>query len=463
MTSILKRSSKTGAVLSVELFDGRARYLLAEMDGKGFKVKETGETEPEKLREILLGQREKITVRVAGHFQSGIHRVLEVPSAKRKLLDTIVSREMERLLGKRTCSSWVEIEEGTPVEAGKKVMAVGVEEEAAEKIFMLFRGTKHPVNLLLTYPAAIHSLLSAKGFLGETPCAFIDILEEKTYITVYKGVEIRVERHLGFGTSAFENDASKLVQSIFQTVLFHKHQHRGEDVGRIVVHSPLACERICASIKAELGKEAEALDFSQYVPESSSSGPTPAMVGLLLATAKHPLSLVPRIVRSERAFRRNIVMAGSICLLLAASLGMSYTRLHNKIQDLENAAASLRGEAKLRENRIGKSVDGLILHAVKNGQPDWARVLSELAYAVPEGIRLSSMKVGNNEGTWEAKAWGEVDINDERVALVKIMSMLNNIEKSPLFGTPTVERKIERGRIGFQLSFTVLQTESSKL
>jgi Tfp pilus assembly protein PilN len=456
MISFHKEPRTSGRVLGIELFPDRARCMDARIDGEGLHVLEIRDIDPEDLPDRISRCGEKVRVRVAAHFGGSLHQILEVPAAKSRLLSTIVAKELEKSLGDRVCSSWIELEGEDPQETGKRVMAVGVQESTVAKAYRRFRRVRGAPHALLTYPVAIQSLLTSRGLLGEQPCAYVEVSGGETAIVVYRGPEIRLVRKLGSASYGSGEGKDKRVQSVFQTILFHKHQYSGEDVGRIVVHAGEETESLCRLIHEELGKDVSALDLSGFTPEDPGSlSPTPACVGLLLAGTRHPLRLVPGFVQSERTLKRNVCLMSSVCLLLAFTLGTSYMRLQDRIQALSDETASLRGESTLREARIGESVKGLILRAIREDQLDWASVLKEWSAAVPEGIRIREMRIDGGEDGFQAEVLGQVEIENRTQALSEFTRMIENLRTSPWFGSPVVERELMKNHIGFTIQFSL--------
>jgi hypothetical protein len=454
---ILSKATKKGRVVSIELFSKEAIFVDAEHSNGKFKIRSITRTNHDELPNLLGGVRERATVRFAGHFQNSVHQILSLPSAKRKVMNTMVNLETEKALGKPTSTAWIEIKEDDSLNVEKKVMGIGVDKQIVGDIFKRYKEFWGAPHTLLTYPIAVHALLSSQDLLEDQPCAFVDVFEEETHILVYKGQEVRLVRDLPFGTSSFPDGISKLVQSIFQTVLFHKQTFSGQDVERIVVEAKGHNAEICEAIEKELGKEAINLDLTQFILNAEETEiPTTACMGLmLLHSDNHPLRLVPAAVKTQNTLQRNLLVVGSVSLVLAGIFGASQIRFQNRIRALSEDNTSLRTRISHSEDRIGNAKQGLILHKVRNGQPEWTTVFRELAFVIPEEIRLHSMKVTALGNAWKGEASGEVQLEDKSAALLRMSELVQRLKLSPIFSTYSIERSLVDEKIRFVLKFNL--------
>jgi Tfp pilus assembly protein PilN len=454
---ILKKSSKKGRFISIELFPKWAMFVDAKHENGKLRILGIKRTSHDDLPNLLGEVKEKAKVRIAGHFANSVHQILSLPGAKRKVMNTMINLETEKALGKPTSTAWIEIKEEDALDVEKKVMGVGVDKQIVGDIFKKYKEFWGAPHTLLTYPIAVHALLESQDLLDDRACAFVDVFEDETHIIVYKGQEVRLVRDLPFGTSSFPDGISKLVQSIFQTVLFHKQTFRGQDVEHIIVEAKGHSGEICESIEKEMGKEAQSLDLAQFIlnAEETEIPPAACMGLMLLPTDHHPLRLIPTAVTTQNTLQRNLLVAGSVSLVLAGIFGASQFRLQSKIRSLSDDNASLRAKISYSEDRIGNAKQGLILHKVRNGQPEWETLFRELAFVIPEEVMFHSLKVTAVGDHWKGEASGEVQLEDKSAALMRMSELVQRLKISPIFSTYTIERSLADERIRFVLKFNL--------
>ena len=90
-------------MIGIELLPKEAIYVDARQVSGGIRILDVQKTTLEGVPKLLEKVKESVRVRISGHFANSIHQILKLPSAKKKVMNSLATLELEKTLG-RTAS-----------------------------------------------------------------------------------------------------------------------------------------------------------------------------------------------------------------------------------------------------------------------------------------------------------------------------------------------------------------------
>lgn len=259
-----------------------------------------------------------------------------------------------------------------------------------------------------------------------------DVCGEETYLYVYTGEAILKTRPVETGA---------LAREIQQTIgSFAWQWEPGHD---------------CIAITDQNA----AREIEEWFGEAIVLPPHATLRGLAEAKAETVQRWVtPRMAqetraRQEQRTRRRLAALAGSGVALAAGV-VIYTILHASSIAARVSQATDRITAARTQAATALSQKFPAL--AQASQPDWQKLLIELALAVPPQVRIDSLKIVRKGGsTWSLEATLEPMVLDERQASRLIETLQENARQLPLLSRAKIEKTVLRTGLGGKMTMQV--------
>ena len=446
-------------LLCIDFSGEKVGILCAENKKEKIKVAQSLEFNVSDLGNHLQNKFGKVReIRVSGSVENTFHKVLSMPGIKSKMLKEAVENEIIKAVGNDYQFKQQDLGEvsGPGNKVSRKIMTVGIKRNALEELSQVFGNSRIKPNLFTTYPAALQILLEKMGLLSEETLAFVEIAHPRSRIVIFKGKEIRVTRELPLADKEKDSESSALAKDIYRTFLFYTESFPNEKVTKLVIAGNSSTAEILQNLRQKTG--VETIPFS---PEPLLEGTEdisnlhPGCLGLALVDPDHfSFGFIPFSVQEKRRIKKRVTLFSFIFLSTLLIFVLAILRLSLNLKNQNLYQGRVKGEIKMKEERMKELSLELVSHSIETSQPPWSEILLELAATVPSGVSLTSMTMKRTKNGWAGEVCGIADGSDEITSLVLVEMLQNNFIQSPLFtGTRLTEKKLEGKRVAFKIIY----------
>ncbi len=397
-------------------------------------------------------------IRVSGPLENTFHKIFVVPDLKKKMLSAAVETEVLKAFGAEYQFKDKDLGQvpGPGTKVNRKMMAAGMKRAGLEELYGMFANSRTKPNLYTTYPAAVHGLLDRLEVLSDKPLAFIQVEKPVCRIVVFKGEEIRLTRELPVTDAAEDAENSGLSKDIYRTLLFYNDSYPEERAERLMFAGSCALPAMVEGLKQKTGAEIVPFDpAAVFEMDQPDSGVHPGCLGLALLEADRlDFGFVPFSVQEKRKIKKTLVLCSSAAagVLLVFILIMS--RLSFDLKDLDAFHGGIKGEIRMKEDRLKEMPLEFISQSIEASQPPWSEILMELAAVVPPGVALSTFTLKDVKKVWRGEVTGVANGTDEINSLLKVEETEDNFTRSPMFNSVKLtERELQGERVEFKIIY----------
>jgi hypothetical protein len=446
-------------LLCMDFSGEKIRLLCAEKKKEKSKVVESLELNLSELGDYLESRSGQINeIRVSGLLENTFHKILSLPDMKSKMVKEAVENEIIKAFGNDYQFKQLDLGEvpGPGNKVNRKIMTVGIKRDNLEELSKLFASYRVKPNIFTTYPVALQTLLEKMELLSEEALAFVEIAHPNSRIVVFQGKEIRVTRELPLAEKEKDPESSALAKDIYRTLLFYTESFPNERVTHLVIAGNSSTSEILESLKQKTGAEITIFSPEHLLEKTENiSMIYPGCLGLALLDPGHfRFGFIPLSVEERRKIKKTVTPFSFIFVGILLIFILVIFQLSLNLKSLNLYEGGIKGEIKLKEDRMKELSLELVSHFIETSQPPWSEILLELAAAVPPGVSLKSMSMKRTGKGWMGEVCGIADGSDEITSLVLVEKIQNNFVQSPLFSkTKLVEKKLEGKRVAFKIIY----------
>lgn len=403
---------------------------------------------PEKVDEI----------RVSGLLENTFHRIFLVPDLKKKMLSAAVETEVLKAFGMDYQFKNKDLGQvpGPGTKVNRKMMATGIKRAGLEDLYGMFANSRTKPSLYTTYPAAVLGLLDRLKVISDAPLAFIHVEKPVCRIVVFKGKEIRLTRELPVTDAPKDAENSGLSKDIYRTLLFYNDSYPEERAERLMFAGSCAVPAMVEGLKQKTGAEIVPFDpAAVFEMDQPDLGVHPGCLGLaLLDVDRLDFGFLPFSVKEKRKIKKTLVLCSSVAAGVLLVLLLILSRLSFDLKDLDAFHGGVKGEIRMKEDRLKEMPMEFISQSIETSQPPWSEILMELAAVVPPGVALSTFTLKDVKRAWRGEVSGVAMGSDEINSLLKVEETEDNFNRSPLFnGVKLTERELQGERVEFRIIY----------
>ncbi len=395
-------------------------------------------------------------IRVSCALENTFHNIFVVPDLKKKMLDSAVETEVIKASG-NDCQFKYEVLGEVPgpgAKINRKIMAVGMKTDGLEEISQMFTNSRVKPDLYTTYPVSVQALLEKMEIISDQPLAFIDLDQSACRVAVFKGEEIRLTRELSVPEGEKDTVSDALTKDIYRTLLFYNDSYPEERLAKLVFRGNFNDSEIEKNLSGKTGAEIVPFNPKILFGEVDESQVHPGCLGLaLLDPDCCSFMFVPFSVQEKKKVKKLLALSSTAFLGVVLIFAMMISRFSMDLRDLNAFHGGIKGEIKMKEDRLKELPLEFVSQSIENSQPPWSDILMELAAVVPQGVALKTFTLKNMKKVWRGEITGVADGTDEINSLIQVEELQNNFVKSPLF---TSVRLIERELQGKQVEFKLI-------
>jgi hypothetical protein len=397
-------------------------------------------------------------IRVSGPLENTFHKIFIVPDLKKKMLSAAVETEVLKAFGADYQFKEKDLGQvpGPGTKVNRKMMAAGIKRAGLEELYGMFADSRTKPSLYTTYPTALHGLLDKLQVLSDKPLAFIQVEKPLCRIVVFKGEEIRLTRELPVSDGAEDAETSGLGKDIYRTLLFYNDTYPEERAERLMFAGSCVTPEMVESLKQKTGAEIVPFDpAAVFETDRQTACVHPGCLGLaLLEPDRLDFGFVPFSVQEKRRIKRTLVLCSSAAAGVFLVFILILSRLSFDLKDLDAFHGGIKGEIRMKEDRLREMPLEFVSQSIETSQPPWSEILMELAAAVPPGVALSTFTLKDVKRVWRGEVTGVADGSDEINSLLKVEETEDNFTKSPLFdGVKLTERELQGERVEFKIIY----------
>jgi len=397
-------------------------------------------------------------IRVSGPLENTFHKTFILPDMKSNMLKGAVENEVIKEFGNDYLFEQLDLGEMTVSGAkpNRRIMTAGIERKALEQLSDTFADSKIKPNIFTTHPAALQVLLEKLGLSDDKPQGFVEIAHPRSRIVVFKGKEIQLTRELPLAEKEKDPESSALAKDIYRTLLFYGESYPNQKVTRLVISGNSCTTEIVENLRQKAGVEIILFSPETIIKDiEDNSQIHPGCLGLaLLDPGSFHFGFVPFSVQEKKKFTKMVTLLSSAFFGILLIVVLVIFRFSLNLKDLDAYQGGIKGEIKMKEDRMKELSLELVSHSIETSQPHWSEILLELAAAVPTGISLESMTMRKSKKGWRGELYGAAKGPDEITSLVLVEGIQDNFNQSPLFTQVKVtEKKLEGKRITFKITY----------
>jgi hypothetical protein len=447
-------------LLCIDFTGEKAKITCVENKRGEIRAVEALELDVSDLGDYLRSKSGKIKeIRVSAPVDKTFHKAFTLPNLKGRILKEAVKNEVIKAFGNSYQFEQQDLGETVVpgLKANRITMTAGIERKTLEELSQIFAGFSIKPSIFTTYPLTLQTLLEEMGFLSdEESLGFVEISHPRSRIVIFKGKETRLTRELPLAEGEKEPESSALAKDIYRTLLFYTESFPNEKVARIVIAGNSITSEISENLKQKAG--VEILPFSPlplFQGIEDSSRVYPGCLGLaLINPARFSFKFIPFSVQEKGRIKKRVTLFSFIFLGMLLMFALFIFRLSWDLRDLNVHQVGIKGEIKMKEDRMKDLALELVSHSIETSQPNWSEILLELAAVVPSGVSLKSMTIKKAKNGWSGEVCGIAEGEDELSSLVLVEELQNNFFKSPLFtGTKVAEKKLEGENMSFKITY----------
>jgi hypothetical protein len=446
-------------LLCIDFTGEKAKITSVENKGGEIRAVEALELDVSDLGEYLRSNSGRIReIRVSAPVDKTFHRTFTLPNLKGKTLTEAVKNEVIKAFGNNYQFEQQDL--GEVVVPGSKasriITTTGIERKTLEELSQIFAGLSIKPSIFTTYPSALQTLLEKMGLLSDEALGFVEISHPRSRIVIFKGKEIRLTRELPLAEGEKDPESSALAKDIYRTLLFYTESFPNEKVAKIVISGNSITSEISENLKQKAGVEIflfSAQPLFQGIEDTSRV--YPGCLGLALINPdRFSFKFIPFSVQEKGRIKKRATLFSFIFLGMLLMFALFIFRLSWDLRDLNVHQVGIKGEIKMKEDRMKDLALELVSHSIETSQPNWSEILMELAAVVPSGVSLKSMTIKKAKNGWSGEVCGIAEGEDELSSLVLVEELHNNFLKSPLFtGTKVAEKKLEGENMSFKITY----------
>jgi hypothetical protein len=450
-------------LLCVDLASKKAKVTVFKREKRSLKVLEylefdVSELEKEFGEYLERTYRDIDEIRVSGALDNTFHKIFIIPDLKGKMFTTALGAEVTKAFGVVYQFKYQDIGEvpGPGNKVNRKMMTAGIKRDNLEELSKLFEKSRIPPNIYTTYPLAVQALVQKLRLVSEEPMGFLELDYPTSRIVIFKEGEIRVAREVNVLEEGKDPDRSALAKDIYRTLLFYTENYPNELVTRIVLAQNSTDSKTANILAQKTG--AEIIPFSpEAVVEKADKIPLipPGCLGLaLLDPDNFSFEFVPMSIQEKRKTKKTLSLSASFILAVVLILALAISRYTLDLGNLNNYQRGIKGEIKMKEDRLKELGLEFVSHTIETTQPPWSEVLLEMAATVPPGVIFESFVLKKTNKVWTGEIVGLAEGKDEISSLLLVESVQNNFNQSPLFkGVKLVEKELQGKRIEFKINY----------
>ncbi len=397
-------------------------------------------------------------IRVSASLEGTFHKIFIVPDLKKTMMSSAVGTEVIKALGNEYQFKEKDLGQipGPGNKVNRKMMTGGIKRSALEELYGTFANSRTKPSLYTTYPAAVQALLEKLEVLSDKPLAFIQVDPPACRIIVFKGAEIRLTRELTMTAASEEAENSALAKDIYRTLLFYNDSYPEERAERLMFAGSSATPEIEQNLRQKTGA-----DIVKFDPEGTfefseqAARVHPACLGLaLLDIDRLDFGFVPFSVQEKRKVQRMLILCSSATFAVLFLFLVAISRFTFDLGDLKAFQGGVKGEIKMKEDRLREMPLEFVSQSIEASQPPWSEILLELAAVIPPGVALETFTLKDAKKVWRGEVGGVADGTDEINSLLKVEETQNNFLKSPLFdGVKLTERELRGEQVQFKIIY----------
>jgi len=443
----------------IDFAGDKAKILSVERKKEEMQVVESLELGVSELGDYLRSKSRNIKeIRVSGSLENTFHKTFILPNLKGKTLTEAVKNEVIKAFGNNYQFEQQDL--GEVVVPGSKVSriitTVGIERKTLEELSQIFAGFSIKPSVFTTYPLALQTLLEKMGLLSDEALGFVEIAHPRSRIVIFKGKETRLTRELPLAEGEKEPESSALAKDIYRTLLFYTESFPNEKVAKMVIAGNSITSEISENLKQKAG--VEILPFSPlplFQGIEDTSRVYPGCLGLALINPdRFSFKFIPFSVQEKGMIKKRVTQFSFIFLGILLIFALFIFRLSWDLRNLNVHQGGIKGEIKMKEDRMKDLALEFVSHTIDASQPPWSEILMELAAVVPSGVSFKSMTIRKAKNGWAGEVNGIAEGEDELASLVLVEELQNNFLKSPLFaGVKMIEKKLEGEKITFKITY----------
>jgi hypothetical protein len=397
-------------------------------------------------------------IRVSGALENTFHKAIVIPDMKGKVQKEALETEVMKTFGNNYQFKGQDLGEvpGPGNMVNRKMMTAGIKSDALEALSQMFANSRIKPRIFTTYPVAVHALLEKLELLNQEPLGFVELDHPTSRIVIFKGKDIRVTRELPVNGQQKDPDCPTLAKDIYRTLLFYTESFPNELITKLVVAGTLANGEIVKSLKEKTGAKIvpfEPQKIFQGIEEVS--GAHAGCLGLSLLESDHfDFGFIPYSIQTKNKTRKSLALCSSITVGIVLMLTLAVSRLSLNLKDLDAYQGGIKGEIKMKEDRLKELPLEFISHSIETSQPGWSEILLELAAAVPPGVALKTLTLKKIKNRWQGEVTGITDGSDEITSLLMVEEVQNNFMQSPLFrGVKLTEKELQGKQAAFKIIY----------
>jgi hypothetical protein len=397
-------------------------------------------------------------IRVSGALEDTFHKTFIMPDMNKKMLKAALETEVIKAFGNGHRFKEQDLGEvpGPGNKANRMMKTVGIKRNTLEELSQMFADSRIKPSIFTTYPVALQALLEKLGILTEEPLGFMELDYPKSRIVVFKGKEIRVTREVNVVEEEKDPDRSGLAMDVYRTLLFYNETYPTERVSRLVFAGASSTPETVEKVRQKTGAE-----VIPFVPEKIFQGMKempyihPGCLGLALLNPDHfDFGFIPFSLAEKKKLKKTLTLSSSASLAVLLIFALAVSRFSLNLKDLDVYQGGIKGEIKMKEDRLKDLALEFVSHSVETSQPPWSEILLEVAAVVPPGVALKTLTLKKAKRLWRGEVTGIADGSDEISSLLLVEEVQNNFIRSPLFkDVKLTERELQGKQVTFRIIY----------
>ena len=454
-------TSKKAKIIGVEIEKGKSFKVVISLE---FSLTDLSTIFAEYLRSA---SSELDGIRVSGSLDNTFHKIVVLPELKKKMMAQALQTEVVKAFGADYQYGQQDLGEvpGPGTKVNRKMMTVGIKRNALEDLSKMFSDSRVKPDIFTTYPLALQVLLDRLDLLNEEPLGFMELDYPTSRIVILKEKEIRLTREVGVVEEEKDPDRSALAMDIYRTLLFYNENYPDERISRLVFAGSSVTQQTMDTLTKKTGAE-----IIPFMPETIFQGMTeipyihPGCLGLaLMDPFRFKLGFVPFTITEKRKLRRTLALSASGFMVILAICVLMVTRYSIDLKNINNLLGGIKGEIKMKEDRLKEMALQFVTHSIKTTEPSWSEFLMEQAAVVPPGVVLKNLSLKKTKDTWQGVIEGAANGGDELVSLLLLEEILKNFNQSPLFsGVKIVEKQLAGTQVNFKITYQLKTPNEQK-
>lgn len=451
-------------LLCVDFASKKVKITGVKREKKVFKVVESLEFSTSDLGTSLCeylksASKDIDEIRVSGALENTFQKIFIIPDLKKKkTFRQALETEVIKAFSRDYQFKYQDLGEvaGPGNKVDRRIMTAGIKRDRLEELSRMFDDSPVKPNIFTTYPVALQALVQELGLLSEEPLGFLDLDHPTARIVIFKSGEVRLAREVNVLEEEKDPDRSALAKDIYRTLLFYTETYPNEMVTRLVFSGNSTISKTIDILTQKTG--AQIIPFSSetiFQGTKEMSYLHPGCLGLaLLEPNRFPFRFVPLSVQAKRKIKKTLTLSSAATLGILLIFVLVISRLSLNLKNLTVYDGGIKGEIKMKEDRLKELGLEFVSHSIETSQPPWSEVLLELAAVVPSGVIFKSFTLKKVKRIWRGEITGFAEGSDEISSLLLVEKVQNNFFQSPLFkGVKLSGRELQGKRVEFTINY----------